>query len=148
MSEKSNRNDFLVRHFRKDDYEEVLKVWELTGMGGAHRGDNLEIIEETILAGGVFFVLEYIPQQQVIGTAWITNDKRRLYLHHFGIHPDFQGKGLSHLLAKACVDLGKKLNLQMKLEVHKDNYIAKKLYQQYQFKYLGDYEVFIIRQYA
>ncbi len=148
MSENINPNDFLLRTFTTNDYPEVLSLWELTGLGGEHRGDNLEIIQKTLEAGGIFFILEYLPKNKIIGTAWITNDMRRLYLHHFGIHPDFQGKGLSHILAKACVEFGKKLNLQMKLEVHKNNIIAKRLYEKYLFKFLGDYEIFIIRQYT
>ncbi len=147
MSEKLNKNDFRIRLFEESDYESVLKLWELTNLGGAHRGDNLNIIKNTIEAGGEFYILEHIKSKKIIGTAWITNDKRRLYLHHFGIHPDFQAKGLSHILAKACIDYGKKLNLQMKLEVHTNNTKAKQLYEKYQFKKLDNYEVFIKREY-
>lgn len=147
MSERYEHRDYRVRLFETTDYDEILQLWDFTGLGGAHRGDNLEIIQNTIEAGGVFFVLEHIPTKSLIGTAWITNDRRRLYLHHFGIHPNYQGKGLSHLLAQACIDFGKNTGLQMKLEVHKDNLTAKNLYAQYGFKLLGDYEVHIIRQY-
>jgi len=35
--------------------------------------------------------------------------------------------------------------MQIKLEVHKNNKIAKTLYQSVSLKYLGDYEVYIIR---
>ncbi|MCX7862285.1 MAG: GNAT family N-acetyltransferase [Bacteroidales bacterium] len=147
MSEKVNFDDFRIRTFHESDYKEITELWDLTGLGGAHRGDNINIILNTIRAGGVFFILEQISTKKIVGTAWITNDQRRLYLHHFGIHPEFQGKKLSHLLAQACIDYGKNLQLQMKLEVHKNNIVAKKLYEQYKFKPLEDYEVFIIRQY-
>jgi ribosomal protein S18 acetylase RimI-like enzyme len=147
MSEKLNLNNYRIRLFEESDYESVLELWELTGLGGAHRGDNLKIINNTIKAGGIFYILENVLNKKIVGTAWITNDKRRLYLHHFGIHPDYQGLGLSHILAKACIEYGKKLDLQMKLEVHTNNIKAKQLYEKYQFKKLGDYEVYIIREY-
>lgn len=147
MLEELKKDDFIVRHFKKNDYDAIINLWEKTGLGGAHRGDDLNIIENTIQQGGFFIVLEYLPSKRIIGTAWITNDHRRLYLHHFGIDPDFQGKKLSHLLAQASVEIGKKMGLQMKLEVHATNEKAKNLYLKYGFKDLGDYEVMIIRNY-
>lgn len=147
MSGELKKDEFVVRHFKKNDYSAVLNLWEKTGLGGAHRGDDLKVIEKTIEQGGSFLVLEYLPSKLIVGTAWITNDNRRLYLHHFGIDPEFQGKKLAHRLAKACIEIGKNYGLQMKLEVHKTNEKAKNLYLKYGFKDLGDYEVMIIRKY-
>lgn len=147
MSEELKKNDFIIRYFRDEDFDAVNKLWNKTGLGGEHRGDNIKIIKETIVKGGFFLILEYLPEKKIVGTAWITNDFRRLYLHHFGIDPEFQGKGLSKLLAKECIAIAKKKGLQMKLEVHRNNIIAKNLYLKYGFKELGDYEVLIIRKY-
>ena len=83
-----------------------------------------------------------------MGTSWITNDGRRLYLHHFGIKPEFQGQNLSKQLLKVSLNFAKKSRLQIKLEVHKKNKIALNLYKNSGFNYLGDYEVFIIRDYS
>jgi ribosomal protein S18 acetylase RimI-like enzyme len=137
--------DFFVRKFVNEDYEQVLHVWQETAMGGAQRGDDLKVIENTLNQGGDLFVLVEKESDKVIGSSWITNDSRRLYLHHFGILPEFQGKGLSHLLMKVSMDLARELKLQIKLEVHKNNQIASKLYESYGFQYLGDYQVFIVR---
>lgn len=147
MSEERKKDDFVVRNFNAEDFNEVLKLWEETGLGGAHRGDNLEIILQTIQHGGTLLILENKNNKDIVGTAWITNDYRRLYLHHFGIAPAYQGKGLAHILADACICYGKKYNLQMKLEVHKENNKAQNLYLKHGFKDLGDYEVMIIRKY-
>jgi len=147
MSEELKRDDFVVRDFKVEDFPKVLTLWEETGLGGAHRGDNLEIVMDTLKHGGAFFILENTNNHDIVGTAWITNDFRRLYLHHFGIAKAYQGKGLAHLLVDACIRFGKQTRLQMKLEVHKENYKAKKLYLEHGFKDLGDYEVMIIRKY-
>lgn len=137
--------DFLVRNFENSDFEAVALVWNETGVGNAKRGDNLQVVERTLEHGGAFFVLCDCKSSKIIGTAWITNDSRRIYIHHFAILPDFQGKGLSHLLMEKCMDFVKQCGMQVKLEVHVSNEIAKNLYQKYGFARLGDYDVYIIR---
>ncbi len=137
--------DFLVRKYINDDYSQVLTVWEKTGMGGKHRGDDKNAIKSTLQKGGELLVLIEKESDKIVGTSWITNDGRRLYLHHFGILPDYQSKGLSKLLLIESLEIARQLNLQIKLEVHKDNNIAVNLYKKFGFKYLGDYDVYIIR---
>ena len=137
---------FLVRPYISTDYDSILAVWQATGLGGAHRGDNREVIERTLAHGGAFYVLQNNDDSQIIGTAWITSDARRLYLHHFGIIPEYQGQKLSHLLMKQCMEYTRQQQLQIKLEVHQNNLIAQHLYENYGFGYLGDYKVLIVRE--
>ncbi len=136
-----------IRHYQAKDFDAVDAIWKVTGMGGAVRGDTPQIIARTLACGGALFLLvERVRNKETImGTCWVTNDGRRLYLHHCGIHPDFQGKAYSRMLVKPALDMAKTLNMQIKLEVHRDNKVAKHLYQQCGFAYLGDYEVQIIR---
>lgn len=137
--------DYKVRYFVEEDFEAVLEVWQQTDLGDVIRGDNLSIINETIKNGGALFLL--IVDDVIIGTSWITNDSRRLYLHHLGIIPKFQGKGLSKLLMEKSMQFASESKLQIKLEVHKNSRIARYIYEKYGFKYLGDYDVFIVREY-
>jgi ribosomal protein S18 acetylase RimI-like enzyme len=81
----------------------------------------------------------------IIGTSWLTVDGRRTYIHHFGIHTEYQGNGLSKMLLDASLKLAKSLGMQVKLEVHKENAKAIGLYKKAGFNYLGDYLVYIIR---
>lgn len=138
-------DDYFVRVYKPGDYESVLKVWEPTGLGNAFRGDNAATIEKTIQMEGCFFVLVKKESKEIIGTSWISNDGRRLYLHHFGILPEYQGKGLSKPLLKKSLEFAREKNMQIKLEVHQDNEIALELYKKHGFRYLGDYHVYIIR---
>lgn len=135
---------FHIRNYRNTNYADVNEVWLKTDMGGDHRGDNAKMIEDSIANNGALFCL-FNNKDKLIGTAWITNDTRRLYLHHFGILPEYQGQKLSHLLMEKVMEFAKKMNMQIKLEVHKSNIIANKLYNEYGFKYLGDYKVLIVR---
>jgi len=82
---------------------------------------------------------------KIIGTSWITCDGRRLLLNHFGILPDFQGKGLSKILLKESLQFAKKTGLQVKLEVHSSNLRAINLYNKFGFKLLKEYCIYIIR---
>lgn len=132
-----------IREMQVNDIPAVLRVWEETGMGGVARGDGPEVILRTLRHGGVMYVL--IAQEVLIGTSWITSDGRRLYLHHFGIRPAWQGKGYSGYLLKASLAFAKRMKMQIKLEVHRNNEIAVNLYKKAGFSYLGDYDVYIIR---
>jgi ribosomal protein S18 acetylase RimI-like enzyme len=139
------RDGFLIREYRNTDYEGITKVWESTGLGNPERRDDRTTIDRTIKLGGCLLVAEEKGTGTIVGTSWITNDGRRLFLHHFGILPEFQGRGLSDSLMKESLGFVKMKGLQVKLEVHSSNHKAINLYKKFGFRYLSDYNVFIIR---
>jgi ribosomal protein S18 acetylase RimI-like enzyme len=113
-------------------------------LGGAQRGDNQQIIEQCIKMGGKLLVA--ISQNgELVGTSWMTFDGRRIHLHHFGVSPKYQRKGIGKILTRESIRFAKDMGYQIKLEVHKDNTPAINLYKHMGFKYLGDYDVYIIR---
>ncbi len=138
---------YNLRDYNINDYKQVEKLWLEIGLGSSARGDNQDVIQKTLENGGKLFVLEEKILKLIIGTSWITNDNRRLYLHHFGIKTEFQNKGLSKILLQKSLEFAKSTGLQIKLEVHENNVKATNLYEKYGFSYLGDYNVFIIRDY-
>ncbi len=46
---------------------------------------------------------------------------------------------------RTSLDYARLLGLQVKLEVHRNNKVARTLYEGYGFKPLGDYDVYILR---
>jgi len=138
-------SNFIIRDYVPCDYEDVIKLWLDIGLGNSQRGDNAEVIAQTLASGGRLFVLTNKNNNEILGTSWLTNDKRRLYLHHFGIKKEYQGKGLSKQLMEASLKFAVDCGLQIKIEVHKENLVALNLYKKYGFKYLGDYDVYIVR---
>ena len=92
-------------------------------------------------------VIEDTNSQNLVGTSWMTFDGRRIHLHHFGIKPELQRTGLGKKLARASLAFAKFKGYQIKLEVHRDNTNAIALYTKLGFTYLGDYDVYIIRNY-
>jgi len=138
--------NMVVRDFRPPDYPGVAALWKASGISNPERDDSGDDIAQTLTNGGKLILIEDSVTGDVIGTSWITNDGRRLYLHHFAIHPDWQKKGLSWILLEHSLSFAKMKKMQIKLEVHHENTIAKQLYQKAGFRYLGDYDVYIIRE--
>jgi ribosomal protein S18 acetylase RimI-like enzyme len=136
--------DFVIRDFKSADFESLNEIWLLTGLGSPQRGDNLDIIEHSIRLGGKM-LMALDSEGKIVGTSWMTFDGRRIHLHHFGIHPAYQRKGIGLLLAKESLKFVKQKGYQVKLEVHKNNHAAIELYKKLGFIYLGDYDVYIIR---
>lgn len=139
--------DFIIRDYTEYDYPALISLWESTGLGSAQRGDDADVIQKTLKSGGKLLLLERRSDSGIIGSSWLTNDGRRIYLHHFGISPKNQGHGFAGPLLKASVDYARSLNLQIKIEVHRQNKVALNLYKKFGFNYLGDYDVYIIRRF-
>lgn len=139
-------NKILVRDYRPEDFPAIAALWAETGLGGAQRGDNQQIIEQSIDMGGKMLVT-ILEDGTLIGTSWMTFDGRRIHLHHFGISPKYQRQGIGRQLAIASIAFAKEKGYQIKLEVHQTNTAAIELYKGLGFQYLGDYDVYIIRSY-
>jgi len=135
-----------VRQYMHGDFPGIMEVWSATGLSRPERGDDEATIERSIAMGGAMFVMcEEDDEGKVTGTSWLTFDGRRLHMHHFGIAPAFQGRGLSAELLRESLRLVKEKGYQVKLEVHRTNEAAVRLYRKAGFEYLGDYDVYIIR---
>jgi ribosomal protein S18 acetylase RimI-like enzyme len=136
---------YTIRDYWAADYPHVADIWERTGISTPGRGDTAEVIENTLRRNGRLLVLVDKASDTVIGTSWLTNDGRRLHLHHFAIDPKFQGGGFSKPLLRESLRIAKETGLQVKLEVHRENERAIHYYKKAGFKRLGDYDVYIIR---
>ena len=143
MSGKSEKG-YRILDFSADKYSAVIDVWTATGLAQAWRKDDLETILRT-LANGAKLKLLLDPSDRVIGTSWITHDYRRSWIHHFAIHPDFQGNGYSHLLMISTIQVIEELGYQAKLEVHHNNEKAVRLYEKGGFRELEGYMVYMKR---
>ncbi len=140
------KNSVSVREYTHADYESVVNIWNILDMGVKERKDTKEIIHKTLDNNAKLFLL--IKDEKVIGTSWITSDYRRLYLHHFGILTEHQGKGYANTLMDACMAYGEEQKMQIKLEVYNKNFRAINLYKKYGFGNLfPDYIIMILRKF-
>jgi len=140
--------DYILRDYTNQDFDQVSKLWEETGLGSAKRGDNAQIIAHSIQLGGKLIVLENTANKEIFGSSWITFDGRRLHLHHIGVKPKYQNQGFGKLLTKESLKFAKEKGYQIKLEVHQSNKKAIDMYKSLGFRFLGDYDVYIVRDIA
>jgi [ribosomal protein S18]-alanine N-acetyltransferase len=129
--------------FGEEAFRAIARIWDATGVGNPARGDSFESVSATLAHGGRIFTV--VADGAIVGACWITDDGRRLYLHHMAVAPEHQGKGHAKALMEKALSYARERRLQMKLEVHEDNVRAKRLYREYGFEPLGGYEVFIRR---
>lgn len=137
----------LIRDYKTGDYDGIMGVWEETGLGNKKRGDTSQIIEHSIEIGGKMLVLEDAQSGKIIGTSWMTFDGRRIHLHHIGVAKNYQNMGYGNMLTEASIEFAREKGYQIKLEVHQSNTKAIEIYKKLGFKYLGDYDVYIIRDF-
>ena len=139
-------SQITVRHYSKGDFSGIMELWTATGLSRPERGDDEDTVERSIALGGAMLVMcDGNTGGKIIGTSWMTFDGRRIHMHHFGITPDYQGRGLSGMLLKESLKFVRGKGFQVKLEVHRTNKTAVQLYKRAGFEYLGDYDVYIIR---
>lgn len=134
------------RDYSPADYPELLALWEELDLTAPEREDTPQIISKTLEMGGKLILLLYSDQGPIIGSSWMTFDGRRIFLHHFGISKKHQRKGYGRLLAKESIKHIRNLGYQVKLEVHKENIAAKKLYEKEGFFAFTDYDIYMIRE--
>lgn len=121
------RNRLLFRNFKPPDFPSIHKLLEINNMEGPERSNTAGTILNCNKQGGKFIILEIPEEKKIIGTSWLTWNGRRKFLHHFCIHPDYQGNGLGELLGWESLEFIRKKGAQVKLEVHKKNIPAKRL---------------------
>jgi len=136
----------IIREYHKGDFKGIMNLWIATGLSRPERGDDEATVERSIEMGGRMLVMcPESPAEEIIGTSWMTFDGRRLHLHHFGIDPSFQRRGLARELLRESLRFVKEKGYQVKIEVHRSNAVAVELYRKAGFEFLGDYDVYIIR---
>lgn len=137
--------NFKTKDFSTEDFEGLSVLWEKTGLGNTQRGDNEKIIQQSIDLGGKLILLENTDTKEIFGSSWMTFDGRRIHLHHIGVLPKYQNKGFGKLLTKESLKFAKEKGYQIKLEVHQTNTKAIEIYKKLGFRFLGDYDVYIVR---
>ncbi|HAF30765.1 MAG TPA: hypothetical protein DCG75_17115 [Bacteroidales bacterium] len=137
--------NYIVRDYLNADFAKLNELWQETGLGGVQRGDHAEIIEQSIKLGGKLIVLENTDSKEIFGSSWMTFDGRRIHLHHIGVKPAYQNQGFGKMLTQESLKFAKEKGYQIKLEVHQNNKKAIDIYKKLGFTFLGDYDVYIVR---
>ena len=135
----------ILRTYEEKDFAQLSQLWLESGVGSPARNDTQEAIRECLRIGGALFLVE--DEGVLVGSAWITYDGRRFYLHYMAVSPSKQNQGIGKMLMDKVIAFGKENNTQMKLEVNRRNARAIHLYEKFGFANLGEYDTYILRQY-
>jgi ribosomal-protein-alanine N-acetyltransferase len=138
----------VIRDYRERDYASLWQLWNETELAQPERKDDAGVIKRCNDMGGRLLVMEDMATGEIIGSSWMTWDGRRIYLHHFGIRPDWQNLGLGTKLAKASLEWISSIGQQVKMEVHKKNKAAIQLYKKLGFFAFEDYDIYMIREFT
>jgi len=133
----------FIRDYQEADYPDLMKLWESLDLGRPERGDDRSVIAKTLQHDGKLLVA--LVENRLIGSAWITNNGRRLYIHHMGVAKGLQRQGIGKRLMEKILEFADTWNMQIKLEVHQTNPHATALYRKYGFEPLSGYMVLINR---
>jgi len=50
--------NLIIRDYREEDFDEVVRFWQLTDLGNPARGDTIDTIRRTLELGGKLLVLQ------------------------------------------------------------------------------------------
>ncbi len=124
-------------------FARVTSIWQETGISNPARADSFEAVQHNLDHGGII-LLAWL-EDVLSGTAWLSHDFRRLYIHHMAVAPEFQNRGIGRRLLEEALAIARDHGWQAKLEVHADNPAARHLYSSCGFTDLEGYIVMIRR---
>jgi ribosomal protein S18 acetylase RimI-like enzyme len=145
---EQNSLSAVIRDYREGDYASLLELWHKTDLAHPERKDDAGVIKRCNAMGGRLLVMEDPASGEIIGSSWMTWDGRRIYLHHFGIHPAWQNRGLGTKLAQASLEWISSTGRQVKMEVHRENNAAIQFYKKLGFFAFEDYDIYMIREFT
>lgn len=125
------------RNIDAELYRELQSLWNATGISNPARSDSLESITHSLEHTG-YLILAY-EGMELCGSAWLTHDYRRLYVHHMAVLPERQDQGIGRMILQESLRVATELGYQAKLEVHSSNARALHLYQACGFSTLEGY---------
>jgi ribosomal protein S18 acetylase RimI-like enzyme len=112
-----------IRKFRLSDYEEVVNLWQKTGLV-LRPGDDLEGIGLKLKRDRDLFLIAE-KDHKIVGVVMGAWDGRRGWINHLAVSPNFQRLGVGRsLLDEVERRLASKGALKVNAQVHKRNKVS------------------------
>ena len=126
-------------------YQELTALWDSAGISNPARADSLEAIRVTLDHGGCLILARDVTAG-LCGSAWLTHDYRRVYVHHMAVLPSLQNSGIGTAILREALLIADEMGYQAKLEVLAQNPAARHLYASHGFTDLDGYITMIRRK--
>lgn len=131
-----------IRSMKKEDYDEIFSMWQITSKRALSDADSRENIERYLKRNpGMSQVA--VKDGRIIGTVLAGHDGRRGFIHHMAVLPEFRRKHIGNALATEAI---KKISQDGIEKTHifcyQDNFTGQEFWSSLGFKKRGDLFVF------
>ena len=105
--------DYLIRPLDITDYEDMIKLWRLTGLPFRPKGrDSFSAMTKEFKRMETCF-LGMFDENRMIGTIIGSSDGRKGWINRLAIDPEYRGRKLAGRLIKECEQYLNKLGLEV-----------------------------------
>ena len=88
-----------IRSMKKEDYDEIFSMWQITSKRALSDADSRENIERYLKRNpGMSQVA--VKDGRIIGTVLAGHDGRRGFIHHMAVLPEFRRKHIGNALGR------------------------------------------------
>ncbi|MBQ5399280.1 MAG: GNAT family N-acetyltransferase [Ruminococcus sp.] len=92
----------VIRCMKKEDYDEIYNMWQITSKRALDNGDSREHIERYLDRNpGMSMVA--LENDKIIATVLAGHDGRVGFIHHMAVHPDYRRRHIGQALAKEAM---------------------------------------------
>ena len=90
----------IIREFLPGDYNDLIDLWEKSGLPYRGKGRDSRInIEHQIKKGNTKFLLAF-EDEKLIGSVFISDDARKGWINRLAVIPEYRSRGIGSLLIK------------------------------------------------
>lgn len=92
----------MIEEITYEQYEDVLRLWELSGLPTRIKGrDRPEAVKNQLMQSNVFFLGDIIDNE-IRGVVLVTHDGRKGWINRLAVHPAYQHHGIAKKLIQAA----------------------------------------------
>lgn len=133
----------MIRKFRIEDYDRIIKLWEKCRLPLKPEGrDGREEISRQIQLDQVIFLVAEV-EAGLVGTILATHDGRKGWINRLAVDPAFRGQGLAKNLVRQAERELEKAGLQMFAAlIEEDNLPSIKLFEKLGYSFHPEIKYF------